>query len=395
MTLPPHDFIIIPDMEQEATKKSAASMLLHIFKNSIVLIIALVAAGITCIFVPFDRDYLGYFDLRTLSCLFCTLAVVGAFKNIKFFIWLADKIVRRFKNVRGVILALVFVTYFGSMVMANDMALVTFLPLGFFVLDSCGKRKYLAFTFVMQNIAANLGGMLTPFGNPQNLYLYSYFQIDTAAFFKIMAVPFAAAFVLISAVCLFVKKETVEVESRPKSSPPVWRIVAYSLLFVLSVCIVFRLFPYYWGLLAVFLAVLVLDRRALLRVDYALLLTFSAFFVFSGNLSRISAVRSFLSSLMAVDPLLFGVLSCQVISNVPSAVLLSKFTQNFGRLLIAVNIGGLGTPISSLASLITLNTHRAVEHGRTRQYLVLFSLLNFSFLIVLLAISYLTVIWII
>lgn len=382
-------------MEQEATKKSAASMLLHIFKNSIVLIIALVAAGITCIFVPFDRDYLGYFDLRTLSCLFCTLAVVGAFKNIKFFIWLADKIVRRFKNVRGVILALVFVTYFGSMVMANDMALVTFLPLGFFVLDSCGKRKYLAFTFVMQNIAANLGGMLTPFGNPQNLYLYSYFQIDTAAFFKIMAVPFAAAFVLISAVCLFVKKETVEVESRPKSSPPVWRIVAYSLLFVLSVCIVFRLFPYYWGLLAVFLAVLVLDRRALLRVDYALLLTFSAFFVFSGNLSRISAVRSFLSSLMAVDPLLFGVLSCQVISNVPSAVLLSKFTQNFGRLLIAVNIGGLGTPISSLASLITLNTHRAVEHGRTRQYLVLFSLLNFSFLIVLLAISYLTVIWII
>ena len=382
-------------MEQEATKKSAASMLLHIFKNSIVLIIALVAAGITCIFVPFDRDYLGYFDLRTLSCLFCTLAVVGAFKNIKFFIWLADKIVRRFKNVRGVILALVFVTYFGSMVMANDMALVTFLPLGFFVLDSCGKRKYLAFTFVMQNIAANLGGMLTPFGNPQNLYLYSYFQIDTAAFFKIMAVPFAAAFVLISAVCLFVKKETVEVESRPKSSPPVWRIVAYSLLFVLSVCIVFRLFPYYWGLLAVFLAVLVLDRRALLRVDYALLLTFCAFFVFSGNLSRISAVRSFLSSLMAVDPLLFGVLSCQVISNVPSAVLLSKFTQNFGRLLIAVNIGGLGTPISSLASLITLNTHRAVEHGRTRQYLVLFSLLNFSFLIVLLAISYLTVIWII
>lgn len=375
----------------EKVKKKTAATLLHIMKNSAVLWIALAAAGITCIFVPIDRGYLDYFDLRTLSCLFCTLAVVGAFKNIKFFVWLADKIVRRFKSVRGVVLALVSVTYFGSMIMANDMALVTFLPLGFFVLDSCCKRKHLAFTFVMQNIAANLGGMLTPFGNPQNLYLYSFYEIGTAEFFKIMALPFAAAFALIFGVCLFVKKESVEVGTRPKASPPVWRVLAYSLLFVLSVCIVFRLFPYYWGLLAVFAAVLVLDRKALLRVDYALLLTFCAFFVFSGNLSRIPAVREFFSSLMALDPLFFGVLFCQAISNVPSAVLLSHFTEDFRRLLIAVNLGGLGTPVASLASLITLNTYRALDPKGTRRYLAKFLLFNFSFLLVLLGISYLTV----
>lgn len=377
-----------PQMREKgrALRKAA-----HFFKSSAVLIVALVAAAVTCIFVPFDRQYLGYFDWGTLSCLFCTLAVVAAFKNIKFFVWLADKILRRFKNERNVVLALVFITYFGSMVMANDMALVTFLPLGYFALDSCGKRERIAFTFVMQNIAANLGGMLTPFGNPQNLYLYSYYSMGAGEFFRIMALPFAAAFVLIFAVCLFVKPAPLAVEGRPKNSPPVWRSAVYGALFVLSVLIVFRVFPYYWGLIAVIAALAVLDFRALLRVDYGLLLTFCAFFVFSGNMSRIGAVSEFFGRLMSLDPLAFGVLSCQIVSNVPSAVLLSKFTGDYASLLIAVNIGGLGTPISSLASLITLNTYRRVCPKKTKGYIGLFSALNFSFLAVLLGVGYLTV----
>ncbi len=375
---------------QTPARGKARTMVIHFLKSSVVLLVAIAAAAITCFFVPPDREYLGYFDLRTLSCLFCTLAVVAAFKNIKFFVWLADIIVRRFKNLRNIVLALVFVTYFGSMIMANDMALITFLPLGYFVLDSCGNKKLTAFTFIMQNIAANLGGMLTPFGNPQNLYLYSYYQIPAGEFFRIMGLPFCVAFVLILGVCLFVKPERAEVLSRPKATPPVWRIVAYSVLFVLSVLIVFRVFPYYWGLLAVAAALLVLDFRAILRVDYALLLTFCAFFVFSGNMARIPAVQEFLGWLIALDPLAFGTLSCQVISNVPSAVLLSKFTADYAKLLIAVNIGGLGTPIASLASLITLNTFRRVQPGETKKYVAKFLLLNFSFLAILLGAGYLT-----
>ena len=361
----------------------------HFFKSSVVLLVALAAAGITCIFVPVDREYLGYFDLQTLACLFCTLAVVAAFKNIRFFEWLADVIVRRFKNMRNIVLALVFVTYFGSMIMANDMALITFLPLGYFVLESCGNRKLTAFTFIMQNIAANLGGMLTPFGNPQNLYLYSFYSIGAGEFFRIMALPFAVAFVLILGVCLFVKPQGAQVLSRPHKAPPVWRSVAYAALFALSVLIVFDVFPYYWGLLAVAVCLLVLDFRAVLRVDYGLLLTFCAFFVFSGNMARIPAVRDFLGGLIALDPLAFGVLSCQVISNVPSAVLLSRFTSDYASLLVAVNIGGLGTPVASLASLITLNTYRRVRPGETKKYILKFLLINFSFLAVLIGAGYL------
>lgn len=249
-------------------------------KGHAVLVIAVLAAAVTCIFVPPDAAYADYFDLNTLSCLFCTLAVVSALKERRFFEWLAGKIVTAFGNMRRVSFALVFVTYFGSMIMANDMALVTFLPLGWFVLSSCGKSRHTAFVFIMQNVAANLGGMLTPFGNPQNLYLYSYYSIGAAEFFKIMALPFAVAFVLIALTCLFVKPERVELETPPVEAPPIWRTVVYFMLFALSVLIVFRVFPFYVGLAVVTVALLILEPKAFLKVDYALLLTFCAFFVF-------------------------------------------------------------------------------------------------------------------
>ena len=359
-------------------------------KSHVVLLVAIAAAAVTCIFVPPDAAYADYFDLDTLSCLFCTLAVVSALKERHFFEWLAGKIVSAFGNMRRVTFALVFVTYFGSMVMANDMALVTFLPLGWFVLSSCGRTKYTAFVFIMQNVAANLGGMLTPFGNPQNLYLYSYYSIGAGEFFAIMALPFAVAFLLIAAACFFVKPEPVALETPPVQAPPVWRTLIYFVLFALSVLIVFRVFPFYVGLICVTLALLVLEPRAFLKVDYALLLTFCAFFVFSGNLSRIPAVESALGSLVALSSLLVGTASCQVISNVPSAVLLSRFTTDYRHLLIAVNIGGLGTPVSSLASLITLGEYRKHAPGNTARYLLLFSLINFGFLAVLIGTGYLT-----
>lgn len=377
------------EQKRDAAKASKWYIVKGILKSRIVLIVALVAAAVTCFFVPPDGGYADYFDLDTLSCLFCTLAVVSALKRRRFFEWLAVKIVTAFGNMRRVTFALVFVTYFGSMIMANDMALITFLPLGWLVLSSCGKTRYTAFVFVMQNVAANLGGMLTPFGNPQNLYLYSFFEIGAGEFFAIMAIPFAVAFVLIAGTCLVVKPEPIRLETHPEPAPPVWRTVVYFVLFALSVMIVFRVFPYYVGLIVVTVALAILEPKCFLRVDYGLLLTFCAFFVFSGNLARIPAVRDLLASVVAMSPLLVGTATCQVISNVPSAVLLSRFTTDYRHLLIAVNIGGLGTPVSSLASLITLGEYRKREPGKTLRYLGLFSLINFSYLAVLIGSSYL------
>lgn len=352
-------------------------------KQNTVTCIAFLAAILTCVIVPPDKEYLGYFDFKTLTCLFCVLAVVCALKNVNFFYMLARKIVQLFQNARMSVLALVYITFIGSMLIANDMALMTFLPLGYLVVKKTGQEKYMAFTFVMQNIAANLGGMLTPFGNPQNLYLYTKFEIPNMEFMKIMAPPFIISVLLITICCIvFVKPEPLQLDDKQFVVEPK-RTIIYLLLFALSIAIVFRGIPYGIGLIVIPAVLMIMDREALKMVDYGLLFTFVFFFIFSGNMARIEVVRNIFSVLLEKSTLLVSVLSCQFISNVPSAILLSQFTDNYAELLWGVNIGGVGTLIASLASLITFREYTSHNPEKTRYYIKVFTIFNMAFLIIL------------
>lgn len=358
--------------------------IINFIKKNVVMFIALFAALITTFFVHPDRKYLSYFDFKTLTCLFCVLAVVCALKNINFFYVLAKKVVQLFKNTRLCVIALVYITFIGSMFIANDMALLTFLPLGFFVLLTTHKEKYMAFTFIIQNIAANLGGMLTPFGNPQNLFLYTKFDISNLEFISIMAPPFALSVALITLCCVvFVKPEPLALEDE-KVEFDSKRVILYLILFALSIVIVFRAIPYWIGLIVIPIVLFFTDRKALEMVDYPLLLTFFFFFIFSGNMARIDFVKAFFSGLLSKSTLIFSALSCQFISNVPSAILLSQFTNNYRDLLAGVNIGGVGSLIASLASLITFREYLKHNPGKAGSYIGKFSILNFSFLALLL-----------
>ena len=352
-------------------------------KKNFVLVIAAVLALISCIIVKPDAEYLGYFDFKTLTCLFCTLAVVCALKNIRFFTIVAKKIVKCAGNTRTLALSLVYITFIGSMFLANDMALLTFLPLGYISLSATGKEKYMAPIFIFQNIAANLGGMLTPFGNPQNLYIYTKFNIPTLEFMGIMVLPFILSIILFTLCCFFIPRESLELRccDGEKTNPK--KATFFLILFALAILTVFRVVPYYICLPITFFAVLFVDRKALLKVDYPLLLTFVCFFLLAGNVSRIGEVNDFFASLLEKNTLLTAIGSCQIISNVPSAILLSEFTTNYKELLLGVNIGGVGTLISSLASLITFREYTSHVKGKTLSYLGLFTALNFGFLIVL------------
>ncbi len=352
-------------------------------KKNIVLVIAATLALISCFIVRPDAEYIDYFDFKTLTCLFCTLAVICALKNIRFFTITAKKIVKCAGNTRTLALALVYITFIGSMFLANDMALLTFLPLGYISLEATGKQKYMAPIFILQNIAANLGGMLTPFGNPQNLYIYTKFNIPTGEFMAIMALPFALSMVLFTVCCLFIPKEALELGEAKVEVFDKKRAIFNLVLFALTILTVFRIVPYYVCLPIILLSVLVTDRKALGAVDYPLLLTFVCFFLLAGNVSRIEAVSQFFSFLLEKNTLLAAIGSCQVISNVPSAILLSEFTTNYKELLLGVNIGGVGTLISSLASLITFREYTSHVKGKTLQYIGLFSAFNFGFLIIL------------
>lgn len=376
--------------------------------RNIVFFVALAVAVVSCFFVKPDVKYFEYIDYKTITTLFCMLLVICALKNIYFFRILAKNIIRLFKTTRSSIMALVFITYFSSMLIANDMALLTFLPLGLMVLKSTGKEKFMIFTFIMQNIAANLGGMLTPFGNPQNLYLYNYFAIPTGEFFAIMLVPFLVSLVLIFVSCMFVPKQKLELlPEQTVKKLDVKRALIYIIFFIFTLVIVFRVVPFWTGFFVVPFIIL-LDKKAMLQVDYMLLLTFVLFFIFAGNFARVEAIKAVLSRLTASSALLTGVISCQLISNVPSAVLLANFTTNYPALLRAVNIGGCGTIISSLASLITFKTFCAESRGaddstknecsdkqqaknsnkNKAKYLLYFSIINFAFLGILLLVCW-------
>lgn len=351
-------------------------------RNNIVLVVALVAAAVSCCFVPPDGEYVGYFDLRTLSSLFGMSAVITAMKRQNVFRALADKLIKRFRTTRSLVAALVAITYLASMLIANDMALLTFLPLGYCALHAAGKEDKMAYTFTLQTVAANLGGMLTPFGNPQNLYLYNRFSIPTGEFFRIMIFPTLAAVAAIALLCLFVKREPIEPHADEVAPPDKAKTAVYLVAFAYMIVVVFRVVPY-WTAFLVIPLLLVLDRGALAHADYSLLLTFCAFFVFTGNLARISAVDAFFRFLLGKSVLLTGVLCCQAISNVPSAVLLSGFTSDYARLLVAVNIGGCGTLISSMASVISFRNFSLYRPGERLKYLGINAAVNFMCLVVL------------
>lgn len=353
-----------------------------------VFCVAATAAAVSCFLVPPDSAYLSYIDYKTIACLFATLAVVCALRNIMFFTILSRKIVRVAGNLRTLAIALVAITFVGSMLIANDMALITFLPLGYLALSVTGQEKHSAYIFILQNISANLGGMLTPFGNPQNLYLYSYFHIPTGTFLGIMLPPFLLAVVMLIVCCLPLPAEKLRVNEQVQKPLPPVRTTLYLTLFALSILAVFRVLPYPFAAALIFLTLLFLDRAALAAVDYPLLLTFVMFFIFAGNLSRLDAVSRFAAGWLDKSTLLVSVISCQFISNVPTAVLLSRFTDNYRELLLGVNIGGTGTLIASLASLITYSEYKVLYPGDGRHYMRVFILLNLLFLVVLTGAAY-------
>ena len=359
------------------------SKTIHFIKKNTVFCVAAFAAFVTAFFVPPDTGYLSYFDWRTLACLFLTLAVVCALGNVKFFTIMARKLVLLSGNLRRLFLLLVVITFIGSMIIANDMALITFLPLGYFALSVTKNDKYMAYLFILQNISANLGGMLTPFGNPQNLYLYSFFEIPTAEFTAIMLPPFLLAIGMLAAACFIIKPTKLSFHEEFPEKMHVKKTILYIILFSLSILIVFRVIPFWLGLLIIPAVLFFVDKDALYEVDYALLGTFFFFFIFSGNLARIDAVNAFFSALLEKDAPIVSTLSCQFISNVPTAILLSQFTEDYHSLLLGVNIGGTGTLIASLASLITFSEFKILYPGQVKKYLLLFTLINVIFLVVM------------
>ncbi len=348
-----------------------------------VLLIAALAALLSCFFVPPDAAYLGYFDLRTLALLYCLMTVVAGLRQAGLFAQLAHKLCERVKSVRMIGLLLVLLSFFSAMFITNDVALLTFVPFAVVVLGMAERKRELLYIVVLQTVAANLGSMLTPVGNPQNLYLYSYYDLSMGDFLRATLPVWLVSLALVALLCLVLSPAPLSVflgEEPDVEKKSLW---LYFALFGVCLLTVLRLLRWELMLLLVVLVLLILDRKSLLKADFMLLLTFVAFFIFSGNLARMEAVDGLLRRLLEGRVYLTSLLFSQVISNVPSALLLSGFTADAKNLLLGVNIGGLGTPIASLASLIGMKLYAHSEHADTGRYLAVFTAVNLALLALL------------
>ncbi len=348
-----------------------------------VLIIAAAAALASCFAVPPDGAYHGYIDFRTLALLYCLMTVVSGLRSAGLFAYMAHVLCEKAGNVRAMGVLLVLMSFFSSMLITNDVALLTFVPFAVVVMGMAQHWRELIRVVVLQTAAANLGSMLTPVGNPQNLYLYSRYSMGFGEFLRVTFPVWALSLVLLLAACLALPRAKLDAFLGEEPTPEKGKLRLYLLLFAVCLLVVLRVIGWPVMLAAVLAALLVFDRKMLLRADFMLLLTFVAFFIFAGNLARVEAVDTLLRRLLAGHELAAGILASQVISNVPAALLLSGFTENARALVLGVNIGGLGTPIASLASLISLKLYSHSEHAHNGRYLLTFTAVNVLLLAVL------------
>ena len=355
-------------------------------KKETVLVIAAICAVLTMFLIPLDKSYIEYIDLRVLCLLLCLMAVVAGFKAVGAFRWLTFQLLRRVHSGRILSITLVMLPFFSSMLVTNDVALLVFVPFTLALLVQLGCEQAAVPMLVLQTIAANLGSMATPVGNPQNLFLYAAFNLTAGEFFSAVLPLTAISFLALAASAIPVlPKALPELKLEEEALGSKVHLAVYGILFLICLLTVFRVVPYGITTVLVLIAIAILDRKLLKELDIALLATFVCFFIVSGNLGRVEAVRDFLANLLGRNTLLTATATSQVISNVPAAVLLAGFTDQWKALLQGVNIGGLGTPIASLASLITLKLYLRHPGCKAAKFLGLFTLANAAGLVILLA----------
>lgn len=358
---------------------------------------AFVAAAISAVFVPPSADYAEYFNMRVLFILFSLMTVVSGFQTCQVFTAGAEFLCRKMKNFRSTALALTVSCFFLSMFITNDVALITFVPFTLIIIKKLKAYRQAAFLTVLETIAANLGSMLTPLGNPQNLFLYTQMDISAIGFIRILLPYTAFSLLVLVLLTFFIPKTQIDFDGTNHSNPAnsteesdkphkhkankKEKIFACTILFCLCLLCVFRLIPAHFLAFIIFVAVFATDRQILLKVDYMLLLTFCAFFIFTGNIGKIESIKTFLQTIVKGNEFISGILASQVISNVPAALLLEPFCESHEKLLLGVNIGGLGTLVASLASLISYKIYKNPENSELTQkcgknYMAVFTFLN-------------------
>lgn len=369
-------------------RENVMKRIYNYLKKDAVLTISWVLAIISMLFIKPDKAYAGYIDWRSLGILWSLMIITKGYMQNGIFEKIGHALLARTRKMWQLIAVLVGLNFFSSMIITNDVSLITFVPFAIMMLKQCGRQELMIPVVVLQTIAANLGSMLTPIGNPQNLYLYGLAGTGIGEFIMwLLPYTIASALLLVISILLIKNKNEIicieDTDSEAAHNTSVPRVMAYSVLFVLALLVVARVLTWYILAAVVLITVLLLEKNVLAKADYALLLTFIGFFIFTGNMGRVEPVAHFLAGIVNGRELEAGIITSQCISNVPAALLLSEFTDNIKNLAIGVNIGGLGMLIASMASLISYKLYANEVPEKKGKYFAAFTVYNIIFLVVL------------
>ena len=360
-------------------------------KNDTVLFISAILALVSMAVVPPDAAYTEYIHWSTLSTLMCLMLVMTGLRELGVFRYFGRQLLRKRNHARSVVIVLVSLCFFLSPFITNDVALITFVPFTIFVLEYAGLNKYMIPVLSLQTIAAHMGSMISPVGNPHNIYLFGLMNEHdgtSAVQFILMMLPyFLLAGLLLAVFIVLVTLDNESILQRPYkrdvgfSGHDTAIIMMYAVLFVISLLPVFGLFRYYFALAAVLAAILIFDRKTIKQTDYSLLFTFMFLFVLVGNLGRIQMLDDALTAVVEGNELMVSVAASQVISNAPASILLSGFSENYFVLALGTDLGGLGTLIASMANLISFKKYTEVKNSSPLTYILGFTLINILFLV--------------
>lgn len=357
-------------------------------KKEVVFIIALLAAVISSVIVHPSKGYSDYINWDVIFILFSLMAIIAGFRICGVFEKSAEFLCKKVHTLRAVSFSLITLCFFFSMLITNDVALLTFVPFTIMVLSGIDCKRHACYLIVLETVAANLGSMLTPIGNPQNLFLYTKMNTSLLTFCSVLLPYTIFSFAVLCFLVLLIPSKTVKTEIDRKSGLPEHKfpkyfVVIYTVLFAMCLCCVFRIIPSWCVALVTLTTIFFLDKKLLLQVDYMLLLTFCAFFIFTGNMGNMNAIKTFLKSIVSGNEFWAGILSSQIISNVPAALLLEPFASSQKNLLLGVNVGGLGTLVASLASLISykIYVNSLGKELHDRKYILHFTLISIVFLV--------------
>lgn len=364
--------------------------ILKFLKNEIVLVIAGLLALISAVFVAPSKEYIGYIDFKVLAILMMLMAVVAGFTEIGVFKKMAIALLKKVDNLRQLKLVLILICFFSSMLITNDVALITFVPFSIMVLNMADKKEHILQLVVLETIAANMGSMLTPLGNPQNLFIYANYNMDLVNFMLIM-LPYCIVSLVLLIIITFIDKsgkdKVLEISIEHKADGFLLKLGLYLVLFALCLYVVISGADYKIPFIIVMICMGIINYKMLFKIDFNLILTFIFFFIFIGNLGNIEVIKEFLVSVIDGSEFFVSIALSQVFSNVPATMLISGFAKDYEAMLVGVNIGGLGTIIASMASLISYKFYMKEEGSSAFLFMKKFTIVNILFMVILVVIS--------